>query len=81
MGAILWRALKALVLSCFVSQSLRFFMARIDAADLSALGELVASGKTTPVIDRSYRLSEVAEALWYLEEGRARGKVIITLGG
>jgi NADPH:quinone reductase-like Zn-dependent oxidoreductase len=42
------------------------------------LGELVEAGKVTPVIDRTYRLSETPEALSYLGEGHARGKVVIT---
>ncbi len=79
-GAILRRSLNALVLSWFVSQRLGLCVARINTADLSVLGELIASGKMTPVIDRRYRLSEIAEALRYLEEGHARGKVIINLG-
>jgi NADPH:quinone reductase-like Zn-dependent oxidoreductase len=41
--------------------------------------ELFEAGKVVPVIDRSYPLSEVAEALQYLEEGKAQGKVVITV--
>jgi NADPH:quinone reductase-like Zn-dependent oxidoreductase len=41
--------------------------------------ELMATGKVTPVIDRRYRLSDVPEAIRYLEEGHARGKVVMTL--
>jgi NADPH:quinone reductase-like Zn-dependent oxidoreductase len=41
--------------------------------------ELLQAGKVTPVIDRSYPLSDVPEAIWYLEEGHARGKVVITV--
>ena len=47
--------------------------------DLTIVGELMATGKVTPVIDRRYSLSEIPEALRYLEEGHARGKVAITL--
>lgn len=43
------------------------------------LKELIESGKVTPVIDRSYPLAEVPEAIRYLEEGHARGKVVITV--
>ena len=78
-GAILRRSLRALVLSWFVSQDLGLIVARINTTDLDVLGALIASGKATPVIDRHYRLSEAAEAIRYLEEGHARGKVIITL--
>jgi NADPH:quinone reductase-like Zn-dependent oxidoreductase len=47
--------------------------------DLTILRELMATGKVTPVIDRRYRLSEASEAIRYLEEGHARGKVVIVL--
>lgn len=52
-------------------------MATITKDDLAILSDLMRSGKVTPVIDRSYPLSEVPEAVRYLETGRARGKVII----
>jgi NADPH:quinone reductase-like Zn-dependent oxidoreductase len=68
------------VLSPFVSQKFVTFVARLKQADLTILGELMSSGKVTPVIDKRYRLSEVPEAIRYLEEGHARGKVVITLG-
>lgn len=48
--------------------------------DLAFVKELLEAGKVVPVIDRRYTLSGVAEAIWYLEEGHARGKVVITLG-
>jgi NADPH:quinone reductase-like Zn-dependent oxidoreductase len=76
---ILARMLKTLVLSWFVSQSFVVFMARRSQEDLSVVRELMQSGKVTPVIDRSYRLSEVPAAIRYLAEGHARGKVVITL--
>ncbi|MDQ3546202.1 MAG: zinc-binding dehydrogenase, partial [Verrucomicrobiota bacterium] len=44
------------------------------------LRDLMAAGKVTPVIDRSYKLADVPEAIRYLEKGRARGKVVISLG-
>jgi NADPH:quinone reductase-like Zn-dependent oxidoreductase len=47
--------------------------------DLSVISELMQSGKVTPVIDRTYPLIGVADAIRYLEEGHARGKVIITV--
>jgi NADPH:quinone reductase-like Zn-dependent oxidoreductase len=56
------------------------FIARRSQEDLTMMSKLMATGKVTPVIDRRYPLSEVAEALRYLEEGHARGKVVITLG-
>ena len=63
----------------FVSQKLRPFFSVPRTADLEALKALVASGKVAPVIDRTYPLAEVPEAMRYLEEGHARGKVVITL--
>lgn len=49
-----------------------------DPADVATILELVAAGKVTPVIDRTYPLSEVVEALRQVDEGRARGKVVVT---
>ena len=71
--------LKAFMLSPFVSQELVFLFADITQEDLTLIGELIQSGKVTPVIDRRYRLNEVPDAIGYLEEGHARGKVIIGL--
>jgi NADPH:quinone reductase-like Zn-dependent oxidoreductase len=76
---LLARLIGALVLSPFVSQKLITFIARSNEEDLTIVGELMATGKVTPVIDRRYSLSEIPEALRYLEEGHARGKVAITL--
>jgi NADPH:quinone reductase-like Zn-dependent oxidoreductase len=70
---------KALVLSRFVSQKFVPFLAKNSKDDLIVLKELIETGKVTPVIDRTYPLSETAEALRYLGTGHARGKVIITL--
>jgi NADPH:quinone reductase-like Zn-dependent oxidoreductase len=47
--------------------------------DLAVLRDLMATGKVTPVIDRTYKLSETAGAMRYLEQGHARGKVVITV--
>jgi NADPH:quinone reductase-like Zn-dependent oxidoreductase len=77
---VLIRGLKALVLSRFVGHKMFLFLARINTADLTIMSELMKAKKVTPVIDRRYRLSEVPEAVWYLEEGHARGKVVIILG-
>jgi NADPH:quinone reductase-like Zn-dependent oxidoreductase len=71
--------IKALVLSWFVSQDMGMFMADLNQEDLTVLRELMEAGKVTPVIDRRYKLSEIAEAIEYLEEGHARGKVVINL--
>jgi NADPH:quinone reductase-like Zn-dependent oxidoreductase len=68
-----------LVLSRLVSQKFVSFMAKLNKEDLAILSELMEDRKVTPVIDRRYGLSEVPEAIRYLEEGHARGKVVITL--
>ena len=68
------------VLSLFGSRKFVSLLASINAADLAQVGELVASGKVTPVIDRRYALREVPDAIRYLEAGHARGKVIIVRG-
>jgi NADPH:quinone reductase-like Zn-dependent oxidoreductase len=73
------RQLRALMLSPFVSQKLGTFIAKAKLEDLLALKELIEAGKVTPVIDRTYPLSEVPEAMRHLEEGHARGKVVITV--
>ena len=72
-------SLKALVASWFVSQKFVTFIARITKEDLTILGELMSSGKVTPVIAKRYGLNEVPQALRYLEEGHAQGKVVITV--
>lgn len=71
--------LKAFALSWFVSEKLLPFLARPRVEDLTIIRELMESGRVTPVIDKRYRLSEVCEAIRYLETGHARGKVVITM--
>jgi NADPH:quinone reductase-like Zn-dependent oxidoreductase len=61
------------------SQTVTFFVAKITSKDLGVLGELLEAGKVKPVIDRKYQLSDAPEALRYLGEGHARGKVVITV--
>lgn len=73
------RNLRAMLLSPFVSQTLRSFISSENATDLVALRDLIESGVVTPVVDRTYPLSEVPEAIRHLEAGRARGKVVITM--
>jgi NADPH:quinone reductase-like Zn-dependent oxidoreductase len=73
------RQVRALAISPFVSQKLRMFVAREHYEDLQVLTELIEAGKITPVIDRTYPLSEAPEAIRYMEEGQARGKVVITV--
>jgi NADPH:quinone reductase-like Zn-dependent oxidoreductase len=62
-----------------VRQRLRPLVSKERRADLLVLKELIEAGKVTPVIDRTYPLSEVPEAIRYLEQGHARGKVVITV--
>lgn len=71
-------AIKALFVSPFVKQDMGMMLAHLSADDLGFLGELVEAGKLTPVIDRSYPFPQTAEAIRYLEQGRARGKVVIS---
>jgi NADPH:quinone reductase-like Zn-dependent oxidoreductase len=73
------RAIKALMLSPFVSQKVAFFLAKPSRDDLAVLHDLLLTGKVTPVIDRSYPLSQAPEAIRYLEQGHAQGKVVITV--
>ncbi len=75
----LGRTIKALVMSPFVGQTLRPFLSIEKKEDLLALKELIEAGKVTPVIDRTYPLSEAPDAMRHLEEGHARGKVVIAL--
>jgi NADPH:quinone reductase-like Zn-dependent oxidoreductase len=73
------RQLRATMLSPFVGQKLGTFVSTPNREDLLVLKELIESGKVTPVIDRTYPLSEVPEAIRYLEGGHAKGKVLITV--
>jgi NADPH:quinone reductase-like Zn-dependent oxidoreductase len=73
------RQLRAQLLSLFVSQTLGTFITSENATDLAALRELIEAGRLTPAVDRAYPLSRTAEAIRYLHEGRARGKVVITI--
>jgi len=61
------------------SQKVVFFMAKVNKADMEVLRELLEAGKVTPVIDRRYELSEIADALRYLGEGHAQGKIVLTV--
>ncbi|HOC44131.1 MAG TPA: NAD(P)-dependent alcohol dehydrogenase [Thermoanaerobaculales bacterium] len=71
------RQLRAVLLSAFVRHTLRMFIARCRAEDLRLLAELIEAGKVRPVIDQVFPLSAAADAVRYLAEGRARGKVVI----
>ncbi|MGB5133293.1 MAG: NAD(P)-dependent alcohol dehydrogenase [Steroidobacteraceae bacterium] len=72
------KPIAALLLSRFISQQMGAMLAELNPKDLTILGELMQSGKVTPVIDRQFKLSEVPAAIQYLEQGHARGKVVIT---
>jgi NADPH:quinone reductase-like Zn-dependent oxidoreductase len=73
------RPLRGLMLSPFVCHRIRFFVAMGRKEDLQVLTDLIEAGKVTPVIDRTYPLSEAPDAIRYLEEGHARGKLVITV--
>lgn len=74
------RPITALVLSRFVTQDMGMMMAELTKKDLTVLSDLMQAGKVKPVIDRTYTLSQLPEAIRYLEEGHARGKVVISFG-
>jgi NADPH:quinone reductase-like Zn-dependent oxidoreductase len=74
---LLANGIKESILALFVSQKFVSVLGKGNQKDLTAMGALIAQGKVTPVIDRRYSLSEAAEAVRYVEEGHARGKVII----
>ena len=65
--------------SRFTSQKFIAYIAEFNKKDMMVLADLMQSGKITPVIDRTYKFSETPDALRYLEQGHARGKVVITI--
>jgi NADPH:quinone reductase-like Zn-dependent oxidoreductase len=71
--------LKMGLLAPFVSQKMVTWVTKLNREDLLTLKELIEGGKVTPIIDRTYKLSEASEAMRYLEQGHARGKVVITV--
>jgi NADPH:quinone reductase-like Zn-dependent oxidoreductase len=62
-----------------VGQKLGTFVSKENHEDMIVLKELIESGKVTPVIDKTFPLSEVPEAIRYVKEGYAKGKVVITV--
>lgn len=79
-GTHIARSFTTPMMSKFTSQKFKFFIAELNHNDLAYLADLMQSGKMKPVIDRTYKsLSEAPQALTYLEEGHARGKVVITV--
>jgi len=73
------RQLRALMLSRFASQKLRTWVSTERQEDLQVLHEFLEAGQVTPVVDRTFPLSEVPEAIRYMRKGHARGKVVITV--
>jgi NADPH:quinone reductase-like Zn-dependent oxidoreductase len=76
---IVGRLLGALMLSKLTRQKFVTFLAKPRQEDLATIQGLMKSGKVTPVLDKSYSLSQTAEAIRYLEQKHARGKVVITV--
>ena len=73
------RAIAAMIYSKFVHQEMGMMMTRASQDDLAFLTELMQQGKVMPVIDKTYKLSEAAEAMRHLETGRGRGKIVIQM--
>jgi len=71
--------LRAVVANAFVSQRLRPLPSRQNREELLAVTGLIETGKLTPVVDRTYPLADTAEGLLHVEQGHARGKVVITV--
>jgi NADPH:quinone reductase-like Zn-dependent oxidoreductase len=76
---LLGSMLHSLLLGPFTSRKMPGLLAKVSTADLNVLADLMRSGKVTPVLDRTYALQETAEAIRYLEQCHARGKVTITV--
>jgi NADPH:quinone reductase-like Zn-dependent oxidoreductase len=82
-GGSMAQIFQAMLLGPWISMSgskkMSGLSARPNQKDLVFMKELLEAGKVVPVIDRRYTLSEVADALRYLEEGHAQGKIVITV--
>ncbi|HEY1255237.1 MAG TPA: NAD(P)-dependent alcohol dehydrogenase [Terracidiphilus sp.] len=79
LSTMLLESLLSMVLSMVSSKKVCGLLAKINKKDLLKLNELLESGKVVPVIDRRYSLSETAEAIRYLKDGHAQGKVVLTI--
>jgi NADPH:quinone reductase-like Zn-dependent oxidoreductase len=77
--AVIVRVLQALAWPPFLPQEFTFFIAKVNRHHLEALYELMKTGKVTPVIEKRYQLSELPEAIAYLEQGHARAKLVVTV--
>jgi NADPH:quinone reductase-like Zn-dependent oxidoreductase len=73
------RSLRAVLLSPFIGQRLGMLTSKENAEDLRAVTALIESGQVTPAVDRSYPLDAMAAAIRHVSEGRARGKIVITV--
>jgi NADPH:quinone reductase-like Zn-dependent oxidoreductase len=73
------RQLRAAALSPLVRQRLGFFISKERSQDLEELRKLLETGAISPVVDRTFPLDEVPEAIRYLRDGQARGKIVITV--
>ncbi|MFI2565575.1 NAD(P)-dependent alcohol dehydrogenase [Paenarthrobacter sp. NPDC018779] len=73
------RQLGAIMLSPFIRQRLTMFFGVVRAEELHELAELIEAGKITPPLDRTFRLNQAPDALRYLEDGHARGKIALTV--
>src|SRR5213079_957397 len=73
------RQLRAAVLSPFLQQKLGTFISKERKQDLEELRRLLEAGTISPVVDRTFPLDEVPEAIRYLRDGRTRGKIVITV--
>ena len=71
--------LRAPLLSLFSGQKFRSVVSKENLEDLRALAELIAAGKVTPVVGKTYPLVEAPDAIRYLHEGHAAGKVVVTV--
>ncbi|MFO1400128.1 MAG: NAD(P)-dependent alcohol dehydrogenase [Steroidobacteraceae bacterium] len=78
-GGALWAPIKAFVIAWFVDQDVTFFLSHSSSEDLATLARLMEKGTIRTVVDRRYPVAETSEAMRYLETGRARGKVIVTI--
>ena len=72
--------IRMLIAKRFTTQELRMMLADMSRKDLTILADLIQAGKVKPVIDKTYTFSQLPEAMRYLEEGHARGKVVLTVG-
>ena len=76
-GGFFRGVVRAPVLSLFVGQRLRGFTAKVNQERLRTLSDLIDAGAVTPVVDRTYSLAEAPDAVRYLAEGHARGKIVV----